>query len=211
MMSEAAWSGFTREFSTDPPPTVPDYPTRNTRPHRRTGRHAPADARQGTGRKSRASRRADLRIETQHGHRQRKTAPVRLRPPVDPQAPTASKPAPKVRRRGGEASARRGLEQMPDHEDDTSAGRLLNVPIPFYAQVMGRHRLDTISAFARHGYWVRIICKTCDRRVERQPIALMQVLNSRGSIPSIETLEDRMRCEQCGGRGATLLACEPSA
>ena len=53
-------------------------------------------------------------------------------------------------------------------------------------------------------------CDGCAHGVERDPITLMIDLQARGSIPSIDTLERRMRCSVCGRRGATITACEPS-
>ena len=74
---------------------------------------------------------------------------------------------------------------------------------------MVRHRLDSVNAFARKGYWLNILCKRCGRVAERNPTTLMIELHERKLSRSIEELERRFKCTRCSHRGATISACEP--
>ena len=75
---------------------------------------------------------------------------------------------------------------------------------------MVRHKLDSVSAFARAGYNLRITCSGCGRIIEANAVHLMQELAHRRASMLIERLEERARCRECGHRGATVSACEIS-
>ncbi|RDS76989.1 hypothetical protein DL238_04785 [Alteriqipengyuania lutimaris] len=76
---------------------------------------------------------------------------------------------------------------------------------------MVRHRLDSVNDFGRQGYWLRILCKNCGHVAERNPTPLLLELHARELNRSIESLEARAKCSDCGHRGATISACEPSS
>lgn len=73
---------------------------------------------------------------------------------------------------------------------------------------MVRHKLDSVNQFARQGYNLRITCEGCGRVVEASAVLMMQELSARRASQSIEKLEERARCRECGHRGATITACE---
>lgn len=75
---------------------------------------------------------------------------------------------------------------------------------------MVRHKLDSVNAFARKGYWLHIQCRKCAHAAERAPVPLMMQLHHRKLGLSIDQLEQRAKCTSCGHRGATISACEPS-
>lgn len=71
---------------------------------------------------------------------------------------------------------------------------------------MGRIRLESISAFARHGYKVRTRCRQCGREADWNPIELGRELHVRGLSQQVENVEDVMRCSGCKHRGAHITA-----
>ena len=73
---------------------------------------------------------------------------------------------------------------------------------------MVRHRLDSVSDFARQGYNLRLTCNGCGRIVEASAPLMMQELSRRHASQSIEKLEERVKCQECGHRGASITACE---
>ncbi len=74
---------------------------------------------------------------------------------------------------------------------------------------MVRHRLDSVNAFARKGWWLNIVCKKCGHVAERDPAPLMLELMARKLPRSIDQLERRFKCTRCSHRGARISACEP--
>ncbi|MGX7896913.1 hypothetical protein [Tsuneonella sp. HG222] len=69
---------------------------------------------------------------------------------------------------------------------------------------MVRHSLDSVNDFARQGYYLRIRClrPECGRDVDAHPVAMMTEHRLRGRMLQIEVLEERLKCQQCGHRGA---------
>ena len=67
---------------------------------------------------------------------------------------------------------------------------------------MVRHKLDSVSDFARGGYFVRARCLGCERTSDLNPALLMQQLHQAKRSQKIEDLEYALRCRQCGHRGA---------
>lgn len=75
---------------------------------------------------------------------------------------------------------------------------------------MVRHRLDSISAFARQGHNLRIVCDACGHRVEAASrVMLIELGPSRAKMP-IERLEEKLKCSACDHRGASVQPCEPT-
>lgn len=73
---------------------------------------------------------------------------------------------------------------------------------------MVRHRLDSVNEFARQGYNLRISCRVCNHVVDASAIEMMGELHRRSVGLSIERLEERMKCQACGWRGATITPVE---
>jgi hypothetical protein len=74
---------------------------------------------------------------------------------------------------------------------------------------MVRHRLDSLSDFARQGYNLRITCNVCGHSVEASPVALLDLAFHRRLPRSIEQLEGRLKCSRCSWRGATITPTDP--
>lgn len=77
---------------------------------------------------------------------------------------------------------------------------------------MVRHRLDSLSDFARQRYNLRITCQsdTCGYVVEASSGAMMRELGPTRARFSIGRLEEKMKCSRCGHRGAAIAPCEPT-
>lgn len=73
---------------------------------------------------------------------------------------------------------------------------------------MVRHRLDSVNDFSTHGYNLRISCRVCDHVVDASAIEMTMELLRRNLPRSIDLLEDRMKCQKCGWRGANISAVE---
>ncbi|AXK43975.1 hypothetical protein [Erythrobacter aureus] len=73
---------------------------------------------------------------------------------------------------------------------------------------MARHKLDSVNDFTRRGYNLRFTCEGCGRVVEANAVELLQELGRRRLSLSIERIEDRAKCRECGHRGAAVTACE---
>ena len=67
---------------------------------------------------------------------------------------------------------------------------------------MARHKLDSVSDFARRGYNLRIRCPGCERVIDASAVEMLQELHRRRVSRQIEAMEHRMRCQTCGHRGA---------
>jgi primosomal protein N' len=70
------------------------------------------------------------------------------------------------------------------------------------------HSLDSVNDFARQGYNLRIRCDGCGHTIEASAVLMLQELHARRASRSIARLEERMKCQQCGHRGAAITACE---
>jgi hypothetical protein len=66
---------------------------------------------------------------------------------------------------------------------------------------MARHKLYSVSDFARRGYNLRIRCLGCERVIDASAVEMLQELHRRRAR-QIEAMEHRMRCQACGHRGA---------
>jgi len=69
---------------------------------------------------------------------------------------------------------------------------------------MGRSKLDTVSDFARQGYFVRVTCVKCGKVSDWNAIELMGELYRRRISMAVEQVEKRLRCSTCGARQARL-------
>ncbi|WP_271077895.1 hypothetical protein [Aurantiacibacter sp. MUD61] len=67
---------------------------------------------------------------------------------------------------------------------------------------MVRHKLDSVNAFARQGYDLRIRCMACEHVKDASAVEMMLKLGERRLSMSIEALEDRLKCQTCGERRA---------
>ncbi|KRA81632.1 hypothetical protein [Altererythrobacter sp. Root672] len=72
---------------------------------------------------------------------------------------------------------------------------------------MVRHRLDSLSDFARKGFHLRVECQSCKHVVIADPAVLSMEVRGKKDITGIER---RMRCGECGERKARITA-EPLA
>jgi len=66
---------------------------------------------------------------------------------------------------------------------------------------MARHRLDSLSDYARQGFNARIVCHACEHVVEANAVLLAQEAHDRRISTDIGKLADRMRCSNCGAKG----------
>jgi DNA-directed RNA polymerase subunit RPC12/RpoP len=64
---------------------------------------------------------------------------------------------------------------------------------------MGFKRLDSIDAYRRHGYNLRVVCEGCGKAVTLDSHAVG--LRCRTATQRlISAIEDRLKCSQCGGK-----------
>jgi hypothetical protein len=59
-----------------------------------------------------------------------------------------------------------------------------------------RIRLDTLSAYHKHGYDLELWCRACGHKV----IVTPEWFFARGILGSVAKLERRLRCSQCKAR-----------
>lgn len=71
---------------------------------------------------------------------------------------------------------------------------------------MSRQKLETVSAFARNGYKLRLTCEACGHVVDVNPIEMIGELHRRKLSFKIEAIEDRAKCSRCGERKASIRA-----
>ena len=69
---------------------------------------------------------------------------------------------------------------------------------------MSSKRLDTISDFSRHGYTLRVDCRTCKRLAIIDPLEITLLCLRRQWSKQIAAVERRLRCSICGGRDVRL-------
>ena len=65
---------------------------------------------------------------------------------------------------------------------------------------MSSKRLDTISDYARHGYMLRVECRSCQRVAIIHPMEIALLCQRRNWSRQIAVVERRLRCSKCGGR-----------
>jgi hypothetical protein len=71
---------------------------------------------------------------------------------------------------------------------------------------MSRQRLETVSDLARAGYNLRITCVACGHVIDASAIEMMRDLHARRASLSIEVIERRAKCSNCGERRASIRA-----
>ena len=67
-------------------------------------------------------------------------------------------------------------------------------------QAMSSKRLDTISDYARHGYMLRVECRSCQRVAIIHPMEISLLCQRRNWSRQIAVVERRLRCSKCGSR-----------
>ena len=67
---------------------------------------------------------------------------------------------------------------------------------------MGSKRLDEIGDYNRHGYKLRVDCRTCRRVTIIEPLELVLLCQRRGWSRQMGVIERRFKCSHCGGRDA---------
>jgi len=65
---------------------------------------------------------------------------------------------------------------------------------------MSSKRLDTISDYARHGYTLRVECRSCQRVAIIHPMEISLLCQRRNWSRQIAFVERRLRCSKCGSR-----------
>ena len=65
---------------------------------------------------------------------------------------------------------------------------------------MSSKRLDTISDYARHGYMLRVECRSCHRVAIIHPMEIALLCQRRNWSRQIALVERRLRCSKCGGQ-----------
>jgi Zn finger protein HypA/HybF involved in hydrogenase expression len=70
---------------------------------------------------------------------------------------------------------------------------------------MSSKRLDTISDFTRHGYSLRVDCRSCKRLVIIDPRKITLLCQRRNWSRQLAAVERRLRCSQCGSRDVRLV------
>jgi hypothetical protein len=65
---------------------------------------------------------------------------------------------------------------------------------------MSSKRLDDIGDFRRHGYSLRVDCRTCKRVAILDPSSLVLLCNKKGWSRQMASVEGRLRCSGCGSK-----------
>jgi Zn finger protein HypA/HybF involved in hydrogenase expression len=65
---------------------------------------------------------------------------------------------------------------------------------------MSSKRLDTISDYSRHGYSLRVDCRSCGRLAIIDPLKITLMCQQRHWSKQIAAVERRLRCSKCGSR-----------
>jgi primosomal protein N' len=75
---------------------------------------------------------------------------------------------------------------------------------------MVRHKLDSVSDFARQGYNLRIRCQACEHVVDASAMLMMQEIHRKRRSQQIASVERALNCSNCGERKAhvTPVPCE---
>ena len=69
---------------------------------------------------------------------------------------------------------------------------------------VGSKRLDSIAAYHRHHYRLRVDCLRCRRVAILEPLALLQTCRARGWIYQLGEVERRLVCAECGSKEVRL-------
>lgn len=72
---------------------------------------------------------------------------------------------------------------------------------------MSSKRLDKISDYARHGYNIKIECRSCGHTAKLDAQTISADACRRNLSRDIGAIERRLRCKQCGKRN---VRCGPS-
>jgi hypothetical protein len=75
---------------------------------------------------------------------------------------------------------------------------------------MGYRRLDTLTAVANAGYWVRLKCQ-CGHENQQNPMVVYQLLAHRGASTKLDRLQEVLKCGKCGGKDFTAEHCQGPA
>jgi hypothetical protein len=94
-------------------------------------------------------------------------------------------------------SCRGPCDRCPHH-------RVLNNGVVCQAAAVIRHRLDSISDFARQGYNLRFTCGACGHVVDANAIEMMRELHRRKLSLKVSAVERRAKCSACGERKAKM-------
>ena len=65
---------------------------------------------------------------------------------------------------------------------------------------MSSKRLDKISDYARHGYMLRVECRSCQRVAIIHPMEIALLCQCRSWSRQIAQVERRLRCSKCSSR-----------
>lgn len=71
---------------------------------------------------------------------------------------------------------------------------------------MIRHRLSTVSDFARQGYHLRLTCRSCGHVIDANAVEMRRDLHRRKMSLQIDAIEQRAKCSVCGERKARVSA-----
>ena len=72
------------------------------------------------------------------------------------------------------------------------------------ALAVSSKRLDDVGDFSRHGYTLRVDCRSCGRVAVLDPLRIVTLCQERGWSRQVGTVEARMRCSGCGSRQVRL-------
>ena len=65
---------------------------------------------------------------------------------------------------------------------------------------MSSKRLDDVGDFRRHGYNMRVDCRSCGRVAAMDPTELVFLCNRNGWSRQMTSVEARLRCSGCGSK-----------
>ena len=65
---------------------------------------------------------------------------------------------------------------------------------------MSSKRLDDIGDFRRHGYRMRVDCRTCKRIAILDPTSLVVLCNENGWPRQMASVATRLKCSKCGSK-----------
>ena len=85
------------------------------------------------------------------------------------------------------------------HHNRLFCARLVGAP-----KAMSSKRLDSIADYSRHGYALRVDCRSCRRVAVLDPLQIVLQCQQRGWSKQMAALEGRLRCSRCGSRQTRL-------
>ena len=69
---------------------------------------------------------------------------------------------------------------------------------------MSSKRLEDVRDFSRHGYTLRIDCRSCGRVAVLDPLRIVTLCQERGWSRQVGAVEARMRCSAWGSKQVRL-------